>query len=521
MTKNDGRPSNKPGASLDGDPNTHTTFDNDYIIEERLRSGSYGVVYTTSHRVTKELFAVKVIDRSKLKKKDDEGVYREVGILKDFRDVDHIVTLIDFYETPQSFHIVQVYAQGGDVFDRLAKRTSYTEKDARDLGVILLQTMQHLHERKLCHRDMKPENLLLRNTLDDTSILVADFGFAAYVPDEGLKTRCGTPAFVAPQIMVGNRYTQQVDMWSVGCLLFMLIGGYPPFQDDSHRGLFRKIRAADFTFHEVYWKNVSLHAKQLISKLLTVDPFFRLNAKQSLQTAWLEVQNTADLSVRDLSISIGELKKFNARKTLKSAMTAVLWSVGTAFRHDKVSDLTQATDQWDEETSEKATASHETAFSLSKAHKSKFADVYELGDKIHRGSFAVVKECFHREWNQKYAVKIIKREADGSTDEAVLHEVAIMNHLDHPNIVNVVDFFEEPDNYYIVMELMSGGDVFDRIVEMTQYTEKDARDLAKILLEAVSYMHANGVAHRDLKPQNLLLKVRTRLVTLEEKFNML
>jgi serine/threonine protein kinase len=292
----------------------------------------------------------------------------------------------------------------------------------------------------------------------------------------------------------------------------MLIGGYPPFQAESHKGLFRKIRAADFTFHEAHWKNVSVHAKQVISKLLTVDPAFRLNAQQALGTAWLEIKKE-NLSSRDLSTSLTELQKFNAKRTLKSAMQVVLWSVHTAFRHEKVSDLSIATDEWDDQKMPKNgdTAKQTEAFNLSssRGHKSKFENVYELGRKIHSGSFAVVKECLHKKWNQKYAVKIIKRAGSKSlSDEAVLHEVAIMNHMNHPHIVNVVDFFEEPEYYFIVMELMAGGDLFDRIVDMNQYTEKDARDLAKILLEAVDYMHSSGVAHRDLKPQNLLLQVR-------------
>jgi serine/threonine protein kinase len=235
---------------------------------------------------------------------------------------------------------VQDYARGGDVFDRLAKRVSYTEKDARDLGVILLETMKEMHQRKIVHRDMKPENLLLKSTMDDTSILLADFGFAKYVPEEGLKTRCGTPAFVAPEILVGKQYDTQVDMWSVGCLIYMLIGGYPPFQDETHRGLFRKIRAADFTFHDVYWNQVSLAAKQLITNLLTVDPKDRLSAQQSLDSDWLEVKEDS-LSVRDLSGSISEIKRFKAKTKLKSAVNAVMWSVGKKFKVEKMSELSK------------------------------------------------------------------------------------------------------------------------------------------------------------------------------------
>lgn len=500
----------QPGTTLvSKEAGTLQSFENDYALDKRLRSGSYGVVYTTKHKQTGKEFAVKVIDRTKLKKKDDDGTFREVNILKDLLDVPNIVRLIDFYVEPQTFYVVQIYAKGGDVFDRLAQRVIYNEKDARDLVIVLLKTMKELHKRKICHRDMKPENLLLVDKGDDTEILVADFGFAKYVPDEGLKTRCGTPAFVAPEILVGNPYNQLADMWSVGCLVFMLIGGYPPFQGETHRALFRKIRAADFTFHEMYWTNVSVHAKQLISKLLTVDPSLRLSATDSLLTTWLEVQEE-NLSQRDLSGSIDEIKKFSARRKLKSAMHAVRWGVSSAFRTDKISELMQMTDKKDDEATsppmkDLAIDQQVAKFNLGTSHKKKFEEIYDLGEKIHRGSFAVVKECRHREWNTKYAVKIIKR--DGKADEAVLHEVAIMNQLDHPHIVKVVDFFEESDKYYIVMELMAGGDVFDRIIDMNQYTEADARDLAKLLLEAVQYMHKAGVAHRDLKPQNLLLHV--------------
>jgi serine/threonine protein kinase len=313
-------------------------FETDYRLEEKLRSGSYGTVYITRHIKSLEEFAVKVIDRTKLKEKDDKATFREIGIMKDLVDVNNIVKLIDCYIVPECFYIVQVYARGGDVFDRLAKRISYTEKDARDLGVILLEIMRQMHTRKVAHRDMKPENLLLKSSMNDTSILLADFGFAKYVPEEGLKTRCGTPAFVAPEILVGQHYTTQVDMWSVGCLIYMLIGGYPPFQDETHRGLFRKIRAADFTFHEVYWKNVSLAAKQLITNLMTVDPECRLTAQQSLESEWLEVKEE-HLSVRDLSGSISEAQKFNARRKLKSAVSAVMWSVGKKFKVEKMSEL--------------------------------------------------------------------------------------------------------------------------------------------------------------------------------------
>jgi len=506
--------SDNPGVTLEASElgASDRLFKLDYKLDKKLQSGSFGTVYVTRHRKSEEEFAVKVIDRKKLKEKDDAATFREISVMKDLIDVKNIVRLVDIYITPDNFHIVQFYAKGGDVFDRLAKRVSYSEMDARELSEILIETMREMHKKKICHRDMKPENLLLKSPHDDSSILLADFGFAKYVPDDGLSTRCGTPAFVAPEILVGKRYSTQVDMWSVGCLIYMIIGGYPPFQDETHRGLFRKIRGSNFSFHDVYWTNVSMQAKQLITNLLIVDPADRLDAEQSLSMPWFEEMDE-NLSSRDLSGSIREIKKFNARQKFRSAVQAVQVAISSPFKVEKIADLLKETDKHVEEEQENTEESEQVAeasppvvqkLNMSVTKKKKFAQLYEVRDKIHRGSAAIVRKCYSRVHRKEFAVKIIER--DHETDEHVLKEVNIMNHLHHENLVAVVDFFEEDDFFYIVMELMAGGDVFDRIIDLNNFTEKDARDLAKILLIAVQNMHENGVAHRDIKPQNIFLE---------------
>ena len=178
-----------PGATLSGA--APRPFDETYTVGQKLAKGSFGTVFVTTHKGSHEEFAVKVIDKPRLKPRDVDTLHREVGILKDCHDVDHIVRLVDFYDTPDKFFVVQVYARGGDVFERLAQRTSYSEKEARDLAICLLDAMKVLHERKIAHRDLKPENLLLEDVLSDSGILLADFGFASYVPEGGLRTRCG------------------------------------------------------------------------------------------------------------------------------------------------------------------------------------------------------------------------------------------------------------------------------------------------------------------------------------------
>jgi serine/threonine protein kinase len=427
-------------------------------------------------------------------------VFREVEVLKRLRDVQGIVSLIDFFVRPKEFHIVQVFAKGGDVFDRLAERTTYTEQDTRELAIRLLNTIKDMHERGFVHRDLKPENLLLKSENDDYNILLADFGFSKKIPRGGLHTRCGTPAFVAPEIVVGAAYDERVDMWSFGVLMFLLIGGYPPFQGEDHRRLFRKVRAADYIFHETYWENVSIEVKQLIASLLVVNPDYRWTAKEALEeSCWLKMEEET-LSERDLSRTIREIRKFNARRKLKSAIMAVHWATKARFWNTDNIAFSQQTKGWDASAEEKYKK-------MSRPVNLGFRDVYALKKKLRKGSFATVWECMHKQTGELYAVKIINREGmKPSDDEAVMNEVAIMQSLSHKNIVPLVDFYEEKSHFYLVMDYMSGGDVFDRIVELNHYTEKDARDLAMVLLKAVKYMHEQGVAHRDIKPQNLLIK---------------
>lgn len=169
------------------------SFEQHYTLGPHIAKGSFGTVYTALHVSTNEEYAVKVIDRQKLGDRETQAVVREVTILRDATSLPCIVRLVDFFASATSFHVVQVYARGGDLFARLAAQKSrYHEGKARDVAVYLLTAMQALHERKIVHRDLKPDNLLLEDLIDDCKILVADFGFACYVPKEGLKTRCGS-----------------------------------------------------------------------------------------------------------------------------------------------------------------------------------------------------------------------------------------------------------------------------------------------------------------------------------------
>ena len=159
---------------------------------------------------------------------------------------------------------------------------------------------------------------------DDSDIKIADFGFAkiCHKPNS-LTTQCGTPGYVAPEILSGRPYGTQSDMWSLGVIVYILLGGYPPFMDKNQRELFRKIRKGQYEFHEEYWSQVSEEAKGLIRSLLTVNATKRLDASAALRNSWIGADDL-DLSSRDLGTSLKQFKIFNAKRKFKAAVKTVV-----------------------------------------------------------------------------------------------------------------------------------------------------------------------------------------------------
>ncbi|CBN80278.1 possible CDPK [Ectocarpus siliculosus] len=138
-----------------------------------------------------------------------------------------------------------------------------------------------------------------------------------------VSTQCGTPGYVAPEILRAESYGTSVDMWSIGVIVYILLGGYPPFHDENQTRLFRKIKAGNFKFHPEYWQSISNEAKDLIRRLLTVDPKKRLTAAQAVTHPWL-LSKDADLLKHNLGVNLEQLRLFNARRKLRAAIKSVL-----------------------------------------------------------------------------------------------------------------------------------------------------------------------------------------------------
>lgn len=321
-----GATNNKPPPAATNaieDSSSGKTFNELYKLGKQLGEGAFSVVKEGSHRTSTESFAIKIVTKSKLSKEDEVALKDEINVLTELKHK-HIIRLYDVFDEAQFYYLVTEKMMGGELFDRIVQKSYYNEKEARDVCKILFDAMKYCHDHQVAHRDLKPENLLLTSESDDSDIKIADFGFAKKVKSpNSLTTQCGTPGYVAPEILEGKPYDTQADMWSLGVIVYILLGGYPPFIEQNQRELFRKIRKGQYEFHEEYWGQVSDDAKNLIRKLLTVDPAKRYDAPNTLANDWIGADDSK-LAGQDLGVNLEQFKKFNAKRKFKAAVKTVV-----------------------------------------------------------------------------------------------------------------------------------------------------------------------------------------------------
>jgi len=297
-------------------------FDARYTLGDLLGEGGYSVVKLATSKIDKSNVAVKIISKNLLSENDLESLQQEVSILQQLHHK-NVTRLIDYFDEADHYYMVLEYLEGGELFDRIVKKTFYSEKEARDLVFTILMVIKYLHDLNIVHRDLKPENLLLSSKSDDSLIKLADFGFAIHVDGYSITTQCGTPGYIAPEILKNKPYGKPCDMWSFGVILYILLGGYPPFHDDNQRVLFRKICKADYTFHPDYWSGVSDDAKDLIRKLLNVDQDKRLTVIQALDHPWLG-KTPEELAKFSLDNTLKTLRNNQKLKKLRAAVNTVI-----------------------------------------------------------------------------------------------------------------------------------------------------------------------------------------------------
>ncbi|XP_033115727.1 serine/threonine-protein kinase H1-like [Anneissia japonica] len=284
-----------------------------YVIKALIGTGSFSRVVRVEHRTTKQPYAIKMVEK---RKEGKEVCETELSILRRVRH-SHIIQLIEVFDSKDRIYMVMELATGGELFDRIVSKGNFNERDATHVLRMVLDAVKYLHNLGITHRDIKPENLLYYHPGKNSKIMITDFGLASCRKggdDVMMNTTCGTPEYIAPEILCRKSYTNAVDLWAIGVVTYILLSGRMPFDDENRTRLYRKILRAKYAYTGEPWKDVSAAAKDFIDKLLRTNPAERMTCAQALKHPWI-VTNAGQSSLKNLHRSISQnwLKRTSTR----------------------------------------------------------------------------------------------------------------------------------------------------------------------------------------------------------------
>ncbi|XP_037289658.1 phosphorylase kinase gamma isoform X1 [Rhipicephalus microplus] len=301
-----------------------------YEPKEILGRGISSTVRRCINKETGEEFAAKIIDISS----DTDGsgptslyqaTKREIDVLKRVAGHPYIIELHDVFESTTFIFLVLELCRHGELFDYLTSVVALSEKKTKSIMKQLFEAVEFIHSKGIVHRDLKPENILLD---DDLNVKVTDFGFATQLAEgETLTELCGTPGYLAPELLKASMYEssegydKQVDIWACGVIMYTLLVGFPPFWHRKQMVMLRNIMEGKYEFCSPEWDDITEAPKDLISKLLVVDPKKRLTAAQALDHCFFKAVKRASVFVtEDVAI---QKRAFNARKTFQFGILCV------------------------------------------------------------------------------------------------------------------------------------------------------------------------------------------------------
>ncbi|XP_026553957.1 calcium/calmodulin-dependent protein kinase type II subunit delta isoform X1 [Pseudonaja textilis] len=303
---------------------TCTRFTDEYQLFEELGKGAFSVVRRCLKITTGQEYAAKIINTKKLSARDHQKLEREARICRLLKHP-NIVRLHESISEEGFHYLVFDLVTGGELFEDIVAREYYSEADASHCIQQILESVNHCHLNGIVHRDLKPENLLLASKSKGAAVKLADFGLAIEVQGEQQAWFgfAGTPGYLSPEVLRKDPYGKPVDMWACGVILYILLVGYPPFWDEDQHRLYQQIKAGAYDFPSPEWDTVTPEAKDLINKMLTINPAKRINASEALKHPWI-CQRSTVASMMHRQETVDCLKKFNARRKLKGAILTTM-----------------------------------------------------------------------------------------------------------------------------------------------------------------------------------------------------
>lgn len=274
---------------VQGDPSR------DYEMAGKLGSGAFGLVLKAIQHRTGKAFAVKQMDKAKI---DANELWVEVETMKEL-DHPHIMRLFQSCETPEYIFLVLELCSGGAFNQVLGNQGYLVEYSASRLFKQIIGVVSYLHANKICHRDLKPENFLVRKTagINQMHLKLSDFGTAKRFDLNPLVTKVCTPSYVAPEVLRKTpiEYTEKVDVWACGIILYQMISGRMPFSGANDLDLLKKVRKGAFDYLPTErWQQVSQPVLELVGSMICVDVEQRTSAVQGFNSAWVQFQKTCE-----------------------------------------------------------------------------------------------------------------------------------------------------------------------------------------------------------------------------------
>lgn len=285
-------------GSASGRTIPHTRIEDERQIEdiyefgEILGKGSFGVVKEATNRATGRRWAIKAVNKEKAGTSAVRLLEREVLIMKKI-DHEHLIHLEEIYETSKRMYLVMELCDAGGVQKLLEQKKQFSEKETWTVIKQLAHAVAYLHDSDIVHRDLKLENILLSQPVGNEllNIKLTDFGLS-YVrggvgSDSMMQSVCGTPIYMAPEVIDDLGYSQQCDIWSLGVIMYILLTGRPPFVAETEEKLYELIKKGEVDFSDPCWENIQESAKNFLLGMLKVDPAYRRTAKEILNHPWI------------------------------------------------------------------------------------------------------------------------------------------------------------------------------------------------------------------------------------------
>ncbi|XP_067412416.1 ribosomal protein S6 kinase alpha-5 isoform X2 [Emydura macquarii macquarii] len=498
-----------------------------------LGTGAYGKVFLVrkvSGHDTGKLYAMKVLKKATIiqKAKTTEHTRTERQVLEHIRQSPFLVTLHYAFQTDTKLHLILDYINGGELFTHLSQRERFTENEVQIyIGEIVL-ALEHLHKLGIIYRDIKLENILLDS---NGHVVLTDFGLSKeFLTDENERAYsfCGTIEYMAPDIVRGGDagHDKAVDWWSLGVLMYELLTGASPFTVDGEKNSQAEISRRILKSEPPYPQEMSALAKDVIQRLLMKDPKKRLGcgpggADEIRKHPFFQKINWDDLAAKKIPAPFkpvirDELDVSNFAEEF-TEMDPTYSPAATPQTSDRIfqgysfvapSILFKRNAAIVDPVQFRMGVERPGVTTIARSAMMKdspFYHHYELDLKekpLGEGSFSICRKCLHKKTSQEYAVKIISKRMEANTQREI---TALKLCEGHPNVVKLHEVYHDQLHTFLVMELLKGGELLERIQKKKHFSETEASYIMRKLVSAVSHMHDVGVVHRDLKPEYTML----------------